>query len=108
VLPLVVAAGARILRNHYGGFGRDRKATSISVVGTNGRTESREAMTTAEVREGSELERIETWRRERLEAAGYPPAAAAELALRHDVDLHRAVGLLERGCPVDVALRILR
>ncbi len=64
-------------------------------------------MTTAEARNPTELEQIETWRRERLEAAGYPPPAAAELALRHDVDLHRAVALLERGCSVEVALRIL-
>ena len=64
-------------------------------------------MTTAEVQNPTELEQIEAWRRERLEVAGYPPPAAAELALRHDVDLHRAVALLERGCSVEVALRIL-
>ena len=64
-------------------------------------------MTTAEVQNPTELEQIEAWRRGRLEAAGYPPPAAAELALRHDIDLHRAVALLERGCSVDVALRIL-
>jgi hypothetical protein len=64
-------------------------------------------MTTAEVRTPTELEQIEAWRRQRLEAGGYPPPAAAELALRHDVDLHRAVALLERGCSVEVALRIL-
>ncbi len=64
-------------------------------------------MTTAEVPHRTELEQIEAWRRERLEAAGYPPPAATELALRHDVDLHRAVALLERGCSVEVALRIL-
>ena len=55
----------------------------------------------------SELERIEHWRGEMLERAGYPPDAAAELAGRHDVDLHTAVDLVEKGCPPDVALRIL-
>ena len=64
-------------------------------------------MTTAELREGSELDKIEGWRRERLEAAGYPAAAARELAARHEIDLHRAVELVARGCPPDVALRIL-
>jgi hypothetical protein len=59
------------------------------------------------VQEQTELQQIEHWRRERLELAGYPPAAAAELAGRHDIDLHDAVGLLERGCPVDLAVRIL-
>jgi hypothetical protein len=64
-------------------------------------------MTTAELSERSELDKIEAWRRERLEAAGYPTDGAAELAARHDVDLHRAVALLADGCPPDVALRIL-
>ena len=64
-------------------------------------------MTTAELRERTEIERIEDWRRERLEAGGYPPAAAAELAERHDVDLHRALDLLGSGCPPELAAQIL-
>jgi hypothetical protein len=55
----------------------------------------------------SEVERIERWRAEELERAGYEPRAAGRLAVRHDVDLHAAVDLLERGCPPDLALRIL-
>jgi len=55
----------------------------------------------------SETERIERWRAEELERAGYTPSEAAELASRIDVDLHLAVGLLERGCPPETALRIL-
>ena len=55
----------------------------------------------------SEIERIERWRAEELERAGYEPRAAGRLAVRHDVDLHTAVELLERGCPTDLALRIL-
>lgn len=55
----------------------------------------------------SETERIERWRAEELERAGYEPRAAGRLAVRHDVDLHTAVELLERGCPADLALRIL-
>lgn len=54
-----------------------------------------------------ELERIERWRADMLERAGYPPEGAAELAGRLDVDLHAAVELLEHGCPAEVALRIL-
>jgi hypothetical protein len=64
-------------------------------------------MTTAELTELTELERIESWRRERLQYAGFPPAAASALAERHDVDLHAAIALLQRGCPVDVAVQIL-
>jgi hypothetical protein len=56
----------------------------------------------------TESERIERWRAHELERAGYDAGAAAELASRHDVDLHLAVELLERGCPPETALRILR
>lgn len=55
----------------------------------------------------TEIQRIERWRAEMLERAGYAHEAAAELAARHDVDLHAAVELVEKGCPADVALRIL-
>jgi hypothetical protein len=54
-----------------------------------------------------ELELVEQWRLTSLERAGYDPESAAVLAASHDVDLHRAVELLERGCPPDLALRIL-
>ena len=47
------------------------------------------------------------WRAEALEKVGYDPSSAAALAVRHDVDLHRAIQLVERGCPPDMALRIL-
>jgi hypothetical protein len=57
--------------------------------------------------ETSETERIERWRAEELERAGYEPRAAGKLAVRHEVDLHTAVDLLERGCPQDLALKIL-
>lgn len=55
----------------------------------------------------SELERIEQWRTEMLERAGYTAEGAATLAARLDINLHSAIDLLEQGCPPDVALRIL-
>jgi len=55
----------------------------------------------------TERERIERWRAEELERAGYEPRAAGRLAVRHDVDLHLAIDLLQRGCSVDLALKIL-
>jgi hypothetical protein len=64
-------------------------------------------MPAAETQERTELDRVEDWRRHELERAGYGVAAARELAQRHDIDLHHAVGLLESGCPADVALKIL-
>jgi hypothetical protein len=55
----------------------------------------------------TEIDRIENWRHEALERAGYDPESALVLAASHDVDLHSAVNLLERGCSVDLALQIL-
>jgi hypothetical protein len=55
----------------------------------------------------SEIERVENWRHEALERAGYDGESALVLAASHDVDLHAAVDLLRRGCSVDLALQIL-
>lgn len=55
----------------------------------------------------SELELVEQWRHEALRRAGYDPEAATVLAASHDIDLHAAVSLLERGCSVELALQIL-
>lgn len=60
-----------------------------------------------ELLEETENERVESWRAEELERAGYDPSDAAKLAVRHDVDLHLAIGLLREGCPAATALRIL-
>ena len=64
-------------------------------------------MTTAETETYEETELIQACRAEALERAGYAAAAAAEIAVRHDIDLHVATDLLGRGCPADLALRIL-
>jgi len=55
----------------------------------------------------TETERVERWRAEALERAGYDLESALELAARPDVDLHRAIELVEAGCPAELALRIL-
>ena len=57
--------------------------------------------------EQTEIERIERWRAAELERAGFSPAHAAQLAGRHDIDLHSAVDLVGTGCPPDVAFKIL-
>jgi hypothetical protein len=54
-----------------------------------------------------ELERVELWRLDSLERAGYDAESAAVLAASPEIDLHLAVSLLERGCSVDLALQIL-
>jgi hypothetical protein len=66
------------------------------------------SVTAAEVQlPNAELEQVERWRSEELERAGYEPRAAATLAARHDIDLHRASDLLHKGCPPELALQIL-
>jgi hypothetical protein len=50
---------------------------------------------------------VEAWRTEVLEQAGYPRKLAETIAVCPDVDLHQAVALLDNGCPVLTAMRIL-
>ncbi len=57
-------------------------------------------------RELAEPERVLQWRISRLVRAGYDEAAAEKLA-RSPVDLHRAIDLVEQGCPPELAVRIL-
>jgi hypothetical protein len=65
-------------------------------------------MSMIDVMENSfELDRVELWRMDSLERAGYDAESAALLAASPEVDLHLAVSLLERGCSVDLALQIL-
>jgi ABC-type phosphate/phosphonate transport system substrate-binding protein len=64
-------------------------------------------MTAADTEIRDETELVEAWRAEQLELAGYGAAAAAELAARHEVDLHLAVEMLSHGCPAELALKIL-
>jgi hypothetical protein len=47
------------------------------------------------------------WRRGRLIAAGCAPGLAARLAEDSEIDLHAVLELLDRGCPPEVAARIL-
>jgi len=55
----------------------------------------------------SEEEQVMQWRLEELERVGYTAQDALTIALDPTVDLHRATDLVRRGCPHDVALRIL-
>jgi hypothetical protein len=55
----------------------------------------------------TESEKVQRWRAEALERAGYDITAAAVLAVRTDIDLHAATALIERGCSSELALRIL-
>jgi hypothetical protein len=47
------------------------------------------------------------WRREQLVHSGFPFPVAARLAKDSRYDLHALIELVERGCPPDLAARIL-
>jgi hypothetical protein len=47
------------------------------------------------------------WRRRQLAQAGFPAPLAAGVADDPRYDLHALIGLVERGCPPDLATRIL-
>ena len=70
-------------------------------------TTKRDEMAAAETTTETEQERIERWRAEELERAGYEASAASLLASRADVDLHYAIDLLRNGCSPELALQIL-
>ena len=48
-----------------------------------------------------------SWRREQLVGSGYPLPLAARLARDARYDLHALIELVERGCPPELAVRIL-
>jgi hypothetical protein len=50
---------------------------------------------------------VEAWRLRRLVDAGFPSPLALELAATPGVDLHALLALLDRGCPPELAARIL-
>ena len=50
---------------------------------------------------------VDEWRFRQLLAAGWPEQEALVLAARHDVDLHQACKLLDRGCDAELAWQIL-
>lgn len=47
------------------------------------------------------------WRLENLLRAGYDERSSLLIALTPEIDLHSAIELLERGCALPTALRIL-
>jgi hypothetical protein len=50
---------------------------------------------------------IDSWRRRQLLRSGFPPTLARRLAHDPAYDLHALIELVERGCPPELALRIL-
>ena len=48
-----------------------------------------------------------TWRARRLQHAGFDAALAQTLARERRFDLHAVLELIDRGCPPELAARIL-
>jgi len=55
----------------------------------------------------TESERVERWRTDELLRVGFDFETAVVLAAEPGVDLHAAIDMIERGCPPDLAARIL-
>jgi hypothetical protein len=54
-----------------------------------------------------EAREVASWRRDQLLDAGFPLPLAERLAREHRYDLHALIELVERGCPPELAVRIL-
>jgi Glu-tRNA(Gln) amidotransferase subunit E-like FAD-binding protein len=52
-------------------------------------------------------EGLVSWRQRYLERAGFDARLAAQLARDRRVDVHALLELLDRGCPPELAARIL-
>jgi hypothetical protein len=50
---------------------------------------------------------VASWRRDQLVRAGFGLPDASRLARDPRYDLHSLLALVERGCPPDLAMRIL-
>jgi hypothetical protein len=50
---------------------------------------------------------VADWRRDQLCRSGFPHDLAARLASDPEYDLHVLIELVERGCPPELAVRIL-
>jgi hypothetical protein len=55
----------------------------------------------------TEIDRVERWRTAELMRVGFPGDDAVALAARLEIDLHEAIELVQRGCPPELAVRIL-
>lgn len=59
------------------------------------------------LRARQDLDDAVAWRYQNLLAAGFAPALAAAVATEPGYDLHAVLQLIDRGCPPDLAARIL-
>ena len=60
-----------------------------------------------EIHQEQETPEVVSWRRDQLVHAGFSLPLATDLARDPRFDLHALIELVERGCPHEVAVRIL-
>jgi hypothetical protein len=63
--------------------------------------------TTDEQTDGTTASDVVGWRRERLTQTGFPPDLVDRVVDDPRYDLHALIELVERGCPPELAVRIL-
>jgi hypothetical protein len=56
---------------------------------------------------GTRKSRYSNWRRDTLVRAGFEPDLSSAVAGDPRIDVHRLLELVDRGCPPDLAVRIL-
>lgn len=56
---------------------------------------------------GHDRDDVFAWRRSQLVRSGFPHQLAGRVADDARYDLHRLIELVEKGCPPELALRIL-
>lgn len=59
------------------------------------------------INDDSAWDPVRAWRTERLGQAGLPKELARRVAADCAYDLHAVLDLVDRGCPAELALRIL-
>ena len=62
---------------------------------------------TSELQQTRQDDQLARWRRDQLVRSGFPQDIAAAVARDDHFDLHALIELVERGCPPDLAVRIL-
>ena len=60
-----------------------------------------------EIHQEQESPEVGSWRRDQLVHAGFSLPVATDLARDSGYDLHALIELVERGCPYELAVRIL-
>lgn len=62
---------------------------------------------TSELQQTRQEDQLASWRRDQLVRTGFPHDIATRVSRDERFDLHALIELVQRGCPPDLAVRIL-